>query len=203
MCSSDLLNTPFNTHIRGGSNPIRDYLPSLSQRQITSLRKKRIMFLDQITLVDGSFLLPWNELKQKLSQFNPEIIKSFKGPIPQWFKHLESTQIFSNYNRRLYSPLSFPSISYLPNISLKAGPINTFTKEKNKWIYLWMPSINEALIGKVIEHYTYSADSTVVYLEHWITYALPTESHLTPRKQMPLLTKCNGCSLHSPYYRDL
>jgi hypothetical protein len=59
---------------KGRHVPIRDYLPSLSPTQLNSLRKKRIMFMDQFTMPDDNYLLTWPEVKL----YNDN---AYKGPI--------------------------------------------------------------------------------------------------------------------------
>ncbi|GET58275.1 hypothetical protein RIR_jg39400.t1 [Rhizophagus irregularis DAOM 181602=DAOM 197198] len=50
---------------------------------LISLRNKRIIFKDQMTTLDRSFLETWPEIKNKLNN-------KFKGRTPQWFKKLEA-----------------------------------------------------------------------------------------------------------------
>ncbi|CAG8664105.1 6190_t:CDS:2 [Rhizophagus irregularis] len=47
-----------------GNTPIRDYLEHLSNEDLKSLKKKNIMFMDQITTPDGQYLLTWEEAKR-------------------------------------------------------------------------------------------------------------------------------------------
>lgn len=47
-----------------GNTPIRDYLDNLSNEDLKSLKKKNIMFMDQITTPDGQYLLTWEEAKR-------------------------------------------------------------------------------------------------------------------------------------------
>src|SRR5579871_2465293 len=47
------LATSFTPSIIGGNSPIRSILTNLSTSQISSLRRKRIIFLDQISSIDG------------------------------------------------------------------------------------------------------------------------------------------------------
>jgi hypothetical protein len=70
--------------------------------------------MDQITSLDGSYLLLYKEVKE-INATN------YKGPKPNWFKSLEDTAILSDYNRKLLTPLTKPLIqplnSKIPKIS--------------------------------------------------------------------------------------
>lgn len=54
------------------------------------------MFLDQITSIDGAYLLTWDQLKAQLN-------KRFKGPRPKWHT---SNLLISSQSRRLINPLN-------------------------------------------------------------------------------------------------
>lgn len=48
----------------GGNTPIRDYIPNLDFSALRSLRKKYILYMDQlVSAADGNNLLTWNEVK--------------------------------------------------------------------------------------------------------------------------------------------
>jgi hypothetical protein len=70
------LDLTFDSNIIGGSTPIREYLPDLSLADINSLKKKRIMFMDQLVSPDGNYLLTWQEIKI----YNQN---NYKGPKPK------------------------------------------------------------------------------------------------------------------------
>lgn len=72
------LEIKWHPPILGGHTPIRQYTPTLTEKDIKSLRKKRIMFMDQLCSLDGQYLLTWKEIQQQMNV-------KFKGPIPQWF----------------------------------------------------------------------------------------------------------------------
>ncbi|EXX66268.1 hypothetical protein RirG_125450 [Rhizophagus irregularis DAOM 197198w] len=84
-----------NTSVSGGGNSIVSYfnshesLHSLSSSDLQSLWKKRIMFMDQLVSIDGSYLSTWKEVKKQ----NPKA--NFKGPTPKWFQQLEKSNIIA------------------------------------------------------------------------------------------------------------
>ncbi|GES83764.1 ribonuclease H-like domain-containing protein [Rhizophagus clarus] len=61
-------NTNWSYHVKGGTSPICDYFINTPKffTYIKSLKKKQIIFLDQITHPDGVFLKTWNEIKYTL-----------------------------------------------------------------------------------------------------------------------------------------
>ncbi|GES97165.1 hypothetical protein RCL_jg7043.t1 [Rhizophagus clarus] len=66
----------------GGSTPIHNYINNLTSNDIQSLCNKHILFIDQVVLSDGYYLLTWDEVKEKHSS-------KYSGPIPKWFLRLE------------------------------------------------------------------------------------------------------------------
>lgn len=81
---SFLLHT--DTQIRGGSNPIVGN--DLTNVDMTSLRKQRIIFMGQICSIDGNFLKSWNEIKSTPGN-------NFKGKSSGRFTKLENKGILS------------------------------------------------------------------------------------------------------------
>jgi hypothetical protein len=65
-----------NTHITGGNTPIMLYIKNPTKHTLRSLKNKRIIFMDQITSLDGSYLLVYNEVKE-INATN------YKGPKPK------------------------------------------------------------------------------------------------------------------------
>jgi hypothetical protein len=94
------------TQITGGNTPIMSYINNPSKHTIRSLKNKRIIFMDQITTLDGIYLLTYNEVKAINAT-------QYKGSTPNWFKTLEDTAILSDYNRKLLTPLTKPTIQPL------------------------------------------------------------------------------------------
>src|SRR5579859_3442355 len=82
---------------------IIDYLDLIkpeSSKWIDSLRFNHIIFLDQITSVDGFFLLEWEVLKNKL-------ISKGKGGPTLWYQYIVYNHIFFLENNRLNELLEF------------------------------------------------------------------------------------------------
>jgi hypothetical protein len=100
--------------------------------------------MDQITTLDGTYLLTFNDVKHiNASQY--------KGPIPNWFKFLKDTAILSDYNRKLITPLTKPSIQPLNHKTPKISTNNRFHCSKNEWMTFWNPKLSAPIYGKTIE----------------------------------------------------
>ncbi|GES73345.1 ribonuclease H-like domain-containing protein [Rhizophagus clarus] len=114
--------------ILGGRHPIVLEIPNLTKQDIKSLRKKRIMFMDQICSIDGSFLLPYKDVK-KLANNN------WKGKVPHWYKKILHQNTLSQ-NLRLVNPLKDPPIQH---INFNTPPIVNQEEHipRNQWIAFW------------------------------------------------------------------
>jgi hypothetical protein len=62
--------------------------------------------MDQITSLDGTYLLPFKEIKKINSQ-------QYKGPTLKWYNTIEEKHTVSTHNKRLLTPLSHSSIQPL------------------------------------------------------------------------------------------
>jgi hypothetical protein len=154
--------------------------------------------MNQITSLDGTYLLLYNEVKE-INATN------YKGPKPFWFKSLEDTAILSDYNRKLLMPLTKPIIQPLNLKSPKISTTNQFYHPKNKWSIHWNAEKNSPIYGKTIEQVNNQGSISISHIEHYIPYIHLNENsiNITPKKYTAILQPCRGCSLHTPYYRDL
>jgi hypothetical protein len=154
--------------------------------------------MDQITSIDGSYLLVYNEVKE-INATN------YKGPKPNWFKSLEETAILLNYNRKLVTLLTKPLIQPINPKPPKISSHNRFYRPKNEWSIHWNGEKNSLIYGKTIEQINNQGSISILYIEHYIPYSHPNKlsTNLTPKKHTAILQPCRGCNLHTPYYRDL
>jgi hypothetical protein len=92
----------------------------------TFVKKKNIMFLDQIISPDGCFLKSWKEIKSTL--------KNKYGPIPGWYKFLVDNLTLNNNLQLNFIPytqlIQNPYVTH-PKI-IKEGSIDR--KSNNTWI---------------------------------------------------------------------
>jgi hypothetical protein len=154
--------------------------------------------MDQITSLDGSYLLSYNEVKEINTS-------NYKGPKPNWFTTLEDTAILSDYNRKLLTPLTKPLIQPLNPKTPKISTNNRFYHPKNKWSIHWNSEKNLPIYGKTIKQVNNEGSISISYIEHYIPYVHQSESstNITPKKRTAILQPCRGCNLHTPYHRDL
>jgi ribonuclease HI len=187
-----------NTQITGGNTPIMLYIKNPTIQTLRFLKNKCIIFMDQITSIDGSYLLVYNEVKE-INATN------YKGPKPNWFKFLEETAILSDYNRKLLSPITKPLIQPINPKTPKIASNNRFYHPKNEWSIHWNREKNSLIYGKTIEQTNNQGSISISYIEHYIPYIHPNEvsTNLTPKKRTAILQPCRGCNLHIPYHRDL
>ncbi|PKK72014.1 hypothetical protein RhiirC2_777704 [Rhizophagus irregularis] len=194
-----------NTSIMGGSNPIVTYfkshqqLPNLSSTDLQSLRKKRIIFMDQLTSIDGLHLSTWKDVKRQ----NPK--SNFKGPTPRWFRDLENSNIILEENcRRLYEKLDVaPPARYdFTSPSIRKESVY---RPKNEWTISWDPAHQVEFYGKTIEQQNDIYGVSLTYRTHYIpALDADTRSNLTPKKLTPILRPCHGNCGHSvPFSGDL
>jgi ribonuclease HI len=154
--------------------------------------------MDQITSIDGSYLLLYKEVKE-INATN------YKGPKPNWFKSLEDTAILSDFNRKLLTPITKPMIQPVNHKTPKISINNRFHRPKNEWSIHWNGEKHSPIYGKTIEQVNNHGSISISYIEHYIPHIHPNEitNNLTPRKRTAILQPCKGCSLHTPYHRDL
>jgi hypothetical protein len=187
-----------NTTISGGNTPILDYIQNPSSATTTSLKNKRIIFMDQLTSLDGSYLLSFDEIKKINSS-------KYKGPIPKWFKNLEDHSTLTAHNRRLLNPLNKPSIQPIHHVIPKISVKNQYYRPKNQWTVFWNPELSIPIYSKTIEQVNNHDSLSITYSTHYVPHIHHTENNnnFTPQKRTAILQPCEGCNLYTPYYRNL
>ncbi|GBC05624.1 hypothetical protein RclHR1_06320002 [Rhizophagus clarus] len=198
----NIVFTPvYDTTITGGRTPLLFHIPNITKSDITSLKNKRLIFLDQIISGDSSFLLTLPEIKQ-LAQ------KNWKGAPPNWLKKMESTEIWTTTNRRLINPPKELPIQNFLIQTLSVLP-NEENQLRNQWYIFWDPKSNTSIYGKGITQINRKDTPSMTQLQHYVQTYLEDDalfnsgtshSHhgaLTPRKKTTILKPCKGCALHT------
>jgi hypothetical protein len=111
------------SQIYGGKTTIRSIFGNISKPQIKSLRNQSIMFLEQLTSLDGKFLLPWKCIRERTFSINP------CNRTPSWFNQLESIIIVDASSRMIQPDLA---ISATHMKGHKIPPID-MTNNDNIW----------------------------------------------------------------------
>lgn len=183
----------FNTAIIGGSTPIRDYIKDLTiMNDLKSLRKKNIIYMDQLVSPDGHYLLTWADVKRNNNN-------SYAGSKPKWFTRLEENYILSHH-RRLVNSLK--EVTSVINRTYKSPTINnSITYPKFEWTFHWHNQSRSVTFGKTLSQET-DSHSSVTYLEHYVSNQEIENRELTPRRQHLYLSACQGCSQNSYYPMD-
>ncbi|GES97891.1 ribonuclease H-like domain-containing protein [Rhizophagus clarus] len=183
-------------HVKGGTSPICDYFINTLKffTYIKSLKKKQIIFLDQITHPDGVFLKTWNEIKYTLP--------AKTGRTPGWYYHLIDTILINKQALRLDTPIdiTYPTVKNAKRPKTESTTHRNIVKGGNEWDSFWDPITRNLTIGRIIEKNYSNKDRATAYIEHWIPIIPTTQSDITPRKVLNALRKCEGCKLHYPQF---
>ena len=77
--------------------------------------------MEQITSIDGDYLLTWPGIKTNLIAlaYNP---RAFKGPIPKWYRYIAFHETYNTNNFRLYNSIPNPITQHLNVITVNPAP---------------------------------------------------------------------------------
>lgn len=100
--------------------PLVLHIPNLTRSDVSSLRSKRLMFLDQIISEDNAFLFTFDEIKE----LN---LSNWKRRTPNWFLKLQDHSIWNTQQRRLINPPNAPPIQHFSPLQpvIHQSPKNT------------------------------------------------------------------------------
>ncbi|GBC02754.1 hypothetical protein RclHR1_00480011 [Rhizophagus clarus] len=176
-------------NILGGRHPIVLEIPNINKQDIKSLRKKRIMFMDQICSINGSFLLLYKDVKKLANN-------KWKGKVPNWYQKILHQNTLSQ-NLRLVNPLTAPPIQHIkyntPSIVNQEEHI-----PRNQWIVFWDANTSTAIYGKTIRQINRPGANSITQLQHYIPLTPTAEQlDLTSQKRLAILQPCRGCNKHT------
>ena len=162
--------------ILGGYKDIRSILgTNLDISDHRSMRTQQILYLEQVTSLNGSYLLPWTQVCAKRFSTSPS------RRTPAWFYKLESFLLNQSMSRRITSrDLIIPATNLKGHV---ASPVDV-SRSNKEWISVWNPSYNLTSLGRAIHK-----DTVNVLVEHWI------ESPEFPQR----LIRCSGCYLNNTF----
>ncbi|RIA87456.1 hypothetical protein C1645_827729, partial [Glomus cerebriforme] len=187
----------FDTIIRGGSKPIVESIP-FNKSTLKSWKKRLIMFEDQLINPDGIYVREWNDININPYNRNEKI----PGKRPSWYQQYVDTKTVG-LNKNLTSPITI-NRCHLPSHKPPQISNNYHHHPKNEWSSHWNAPSSNTIFGKTIEQRNDPFSFSLTYLEHWIHNPPTNFSRFgTPKKYPPILTPCPGCTLHTPYHRDL
>ena len=136
-----------------------------------------IMFIDQLTSLDGRHLSTWSAILNR--SFTDVAIK--KTRIPRWFITLEQKILLtSDGSRRLMNQYINP-VLYFKALPILSPPL---TNRAQDWIGIWNHHTNQPLFGKIILKNRLTG---IIQLEHWcISSTLSIVDN-------PVIVPCQGC----------
>ena len=182
------INPSLINRITGGSHDLSSIFGhDLFNVHLKSLKNQNIMFLEQLTSLDGTILLDWKEIRRRSLSHNPSM------RIPLWFEQLQQIVLdtTSTSPRQLQNNYITPQATHMKNHVIT--PINLYTRSKD-WIGIWNPSINQTILGRIVGKWTHNNTITV---EHWTNY-----TH-TSTFQSPSLIRCPGCIINNPHFNHI
>ena len=161
----------------GGSNTIQSCLndAQLYKKSRKSLKKREIMFVDQLVDKETYTLTSWNYIKVTNGIYG-------KGPTPLWYKKIKQI-ICKHDDSRLNTPWQNKQWT-TPTPKM----FNELTEDKRKkeWCCSLDKTSNRIIWGKVIES---SSDGKTLIAKHF------TSSN-GGKKDLTILTQCQGCNLN-------
>src|SRR6185295_16968908 len=112
------------------------------------LRHHGILYLDQLTTFDNSYLLDWKHISLCINKIP-------KGKQPLWFNYLEDQITSHSYNHTLYQHLHLPSTNYY---SYSTGHFSLYKKP-------WLITVlnNQIITGKAKRHPSPSGTILITY----------------------------------------
>ena len=155
---------------------------------LRSLKCNALMFLSQLTSLNGQFLLKWTDIT---SLVNTTIIHRK----PKYFSELELVTLQNpTLSRRLFSrhftsPKELPNPLHIPNMT------QTRTQE---WMVVYSQVSHTVIIGKVRNKSTYTNS---VIVEHWLHWV--DNEKVSPSYLQTIVQPCPSCNLHIAAYGRL
>ncbi|GBC04982.1 hypothetical protein RclHR1_05990011 [Rhizophagus clarus] len=177
-----------NIKTTGGRHPIVLEIPDINKQDIKSLRKKRIMFMDQVCFIDGSFLLPYKDIKKLANN-------KWKGKVPNWYQKILRNNTLSQ-NLRLVSPLEDPPIQNIKYNTLTIVNNEEHTP-RNQWIVFWDANTSTAIYGKALRQINQTGANSITQIQHYVPLTpIDNQLDLTLRKCLAILKPCRSCNRH-------
>ncbi|RIA98313.1 hypothetical protein C1645_812866 [Glomus cerebriforme] len=133
------------------------------------------MFIDQLTSLNGEFLLPWSSITSRI--FTQHNVTSIT---PIWFKTLQNIVLFnpSSGSLQLKSQFIFRSNNF-KGMLLQLPPMNTRSKS---FVVTWNYNSNTLMIGRIIDR-----NNNNLHIEHWVPNQTLSLIH------QPVIQRCSGC----------
>jgi ribonuclease HI len=159
-------------NIGPGTIPIRDGFPTKEfEKYKKSLSKYNIFYIDQLSTIDGQYLINKHDIRSRNYSKIQRIIK-----IPRWF-----TYAINNWTTGLNQQL-LPKYTTPPTSSYKGYRIN-FPMAKNEIFAYYNENTHTTLLGKIKK---INNDSSTVSLSHCF--------YISNNWDETIIQNCNGCN---------
>jgi ribonuclease HI len=171
----------FRNRICGGKIELFSIMQDLWKVIKDKLRRHSILFLEQLTSLNGQQLLRWKSIMRKVFIDKAAIRK------PLWFYQLEF-KVLSNIDLRTVHQ------QYIESSTNMKGNSLTFPLRDNRkqdWVVIWNSIINKSILGRIVKKYQ---NTNTFIIEHWII----DESEVTCT--LPTLKKCQGCIINNEMF---
>src|SRR6266511_2744049 len=171
----------FLNKIEGGTISITSVLDVKSiTNALTSLRHNNMMFLDQVTSLDGIMLSRWIDTRL--------YVQNTVGKATKWFSILESI-VLQSPQSSLRLKLEFQTPCKPPG---DYTPLTLIKKARPKeWITVWHNPSRNSLYGQVCKTIN---DNQEILFAHWKNDF--STIHSSPSHQPLQLVQCQGCNLN-------
>ena len=142
------------------------------------LRKKHILYIEQLSSADNEHLLEWQHI-------SPRLLHIPKGKKPRWFSILENT-ILDNPEYRTILPQFRP-----PGTNPFAYQSATISKKLKPWILTYQQ--DKIIIGQIRKRLKQTNSLSITHWQHDINI----QHHLLYPLPSIICTPCPGCNLNS------
>ncbi|CAG8669182.1 11380_t:CDS:2 [Rhizophagus irregularis] len=161
----------------GGNIEIRSLIPlPLFIKSLKVLRNRFLMFLEQITTLDGKSLINWEDLK-----FRPYSQSMALVFIPSWFKYIKTHSLLPN-SYSLPPELQTSSAHNFKGIFITHP---SFDNNIKGWTTFWVDRFNSPYFGKIIKKDTIKKK---IYVQHFL---------LSRQNNLTFFDPCHGCVLNN------
>ncbi|CAB5337802.1 unnamed protein product [Rhizophagus irregularis] len=161
----------------GGNIEIRSLIPlPLFIKSLKVLRNRFLMFLEQITTLDGKSLINWEDLK-----FRPYSQSMALVFIPSWFKYIKTHSLLPN-SYSLPPELQTSSAHNFKGIFITHP---SFDNNIKGWTTFWVDRFNSPYFRKIIKKDTIKKK---IYVQHFL---------LSRQNNLTFFDPCHGCVLNN------
>jgi ribonuclease HI len=176
--------------ISGGDFPLVDVMGNsyVKPSTLRTLKRTVLMFLSQLTTLNGQLLLKWADLTALTNT-------TITHREPKWFSHLEAIIL---HNRALSRRLK---IHYCTPVKALPNPLHIpdMTRTRvQEWVVVYNQMSQSVIIGRIRNKSAYANSMIIEHWLHWIDNEAVSPSYL-----QTIIQPCPGCDLHNNNYGSI